>query len=93
MALCGRECLELTSEAIKILSINFYCNKQIENNENFYEKHYQNWKNSSSVVNEKFYHLVEISLFNTLALSKIIDLTLITILELNKIQKIIYLVW
>ena len=36
MELCGMECIDLTSDIIKILGIYFSCNKKFERNKNFF---------------------------------------------------------
>lgn len=41
MALCGGECIDLTTKAIKILSVNFSYKKQIQNDGKLpHETHY-----------------------------------------------------
>ena len=93
MELCGMECIDLTKNSVKILGIHFSYNKKIENEENFIKfiKKIENvlkiWKTRNLTVQGK------ITIFKTLAISKVIHLALVTnvphviIDQLNKIQK------
>ena len=91
--LCGMKCIDLTKNSVKILGIHFSYNKKIENEENFIKliKKIENvlkiWRIRNLTVQGK------ITIFKTLAISKVIHLALITnvpqviIDQLNKIQK------
>ena len=93
LALCGMDCFDLTKKTIKILGIHFSYNKKLETEENFIryvwkiEKVLKLWRMRNLTLEEK------ITIFKTLAISKIIHLSLVTnvptqiIKELNKIQK------
>ena len=93
MELCGMECIDLTKNSVKILGIHFSYNKKIENEENFIKliKKIENvlkiWRIRNLTVQGK------ITIFKTLAISKVIHLALVTnvpqviIDQLNKIQK------
>ena len=93
MALCGMDCIDLTKKTIKILGIHFSYNKKLETEENFIrhvwkiEKVLKLWRMRNLTLEGK------ITIFKTLAISKIIHLSLVTnvptqiINELNKIQK------
>ena len=87
------ECTDLTKKSVKILGIHFSYNKKIENEENFIKliKKIENvlkiWRIRNLTVQGK------ITIFKTLAISKVIHLALVTnvpqaiIDQLNKIQK------
>ena len=93
MELCRMECTDLTNNSVKILCIHFSYNKKIENEENFIKliKKIENvlkiWRIRNLTVQGK------ITIFKTLAISKVIHLALVTnvpqviIDQLNKIQK------
>ena len=93
MELCGMECIDLTKNLVKILGIHFSYNEKIENEENFIKliKKIENvlkiWRIRNLTVQGK------ITIFKTLAISKVIHLALVTnvpqviIDQLNKIQK------
>ena len=93
MELCGMECIDLTKNSIKILGIHFSYNKKIENEVNFikFVKKIENvlkiWRLRNLTIQGK------ITIFKTLAISKVIHLGLVTnvpqviIDQLNKIQK------
>ena len=93
LALCGMDCIDLTKKTIKVLGIHFSYNKKLETEENFIrhvwkiEKVLKLWRMRNLTVEGK------ITIFKTLAISKIIHLSLVTnvpteiINELNKIQK------
>ena len=87
------DCIDLTEKTIKILGIHFSCNKKLETEENFIrhvrkiEKVLKLWSMRNLTVEGK------ITNFKTLAISKIIHLSLVTdvpteiINKLNKMQK------
>ena len=87
------ECTDLTNNSVKILGIHFSYNKKIEIEENFIKliKKIENvlkiWRIRNLTVQGK------ITIFKTLAISKVIHLALVTnipqviIDQLNKIQK------
>ena len=89
----GMEGIDLTNNSIKILGIHFSYNKKFENEENFIKliKKIENvlkiWRIRNLTVQGK------ITIFKTLAISKVIHLALVTnipqviIDQLNKIQK------
>ena len=93
LAICGMNCIGLTKNTIKILCIHFSYDKKLENEENFIrharkiEKVLKLWRMRNLTMERK------ITVFKTLAVSKIIHLSLVTnvpteiINELNKIQK------
>ena len=93
MELCAMKCIDLTKNSVKILGIHFSYNKKIENEENFIKliKKIENvlkiWRIRNLTVQGK------ITIFKTLAISKVIHLALVTnvshviIDQLNKIQK------
>ena len=90
--LCGMKCIDLTKNSVKILGIHFSYNKKIEKEENFIKliKKIENvlkiWRIRNVNVQGK------ITIFKTLAISKVIHLALVTnvpqviIDQLNKIQ-------
>ena len=77
MELCGMECIDLTKNSVKILGIHFSYNKKIENEENFIKliKKIENvlkiWRIRNLTVQDK------ITIFKTLAISKVIHLALV----------------
>ena len=91
--LCGMECIDLTKNSVKVLGIHFSYNRKIENEENFikFVKKIENvlkvWRTRNLTVQGK------ITIFKTLAISKVIHLALVTnvprviIVQLNEIQK------
>ena len=93
MELCRMECIDLTNNSMKILGIHFSYNKKIETEENFIKliKKIENvlkiWRIRNLTVQGK------ITIFKTLAISKVIHLALVTnipqgiIDQLNKIRK------
>ena len=93
MELCGMECIDLTKKSAKILGIHFSYNTKIEIEDNFIKliKKIENvlkiWRIRNLTVQGK------ITIFKTLAISKVIHLALVTnvpkviIDQLNKIQK------
>ena len=93
VALCGMECIDLTTKTIKILGIHFSYNNNVKNNENFM-KHIRKIEQVLKLWRMRYLSIEgKITVFKTLALSKIIHLALVTdvpkstILALNKIQK------
>ena len=93
VALCGMECIDLTTKTIKILGIHFSYNNIVKNNENFM-KHIRKIEQVLKLWRMRYLSIEgKITVFKTLALSKIIHLALVTdvpkstILALNKIQK------
>ena len=93
MALCGMECVNLKNNTIKILGIHFSYNRRLKNDENYIryiiknEKSLKLWRMRQLTIEGK------ISIFKTLAIPKIVHLTLVkdvpsnTITQLEKIQK------
>ena len=93
VALCGMECVNREKDTIKILGIHYSYNQALENDENFtdqiikIENVLKIWRSRSLNLEGK------ITVFKSLALSKIIHLPLVktfpntTVEELNKIQK------
>ena len=93
MELCRMECIDLTNNSVKILGIHFSYNKKIETEENFIKLIKKNenvlkiWGIRNLTVQGK------ITIFKTLAISKVIHLALVTnipqgiIDQLNKIRK------
>ena len=93
VALCGMECIDLTTKTIKILGIHFSYNSNVKNNENFM-KHIRKIEQVLKLWRMRYLSIEgKITAFKTLAFSKIIHLALVTdvpkstILALNKIQK------
>ena len=92
-ALCGMVCTDLTKEKIKILGIHYSYNKHIQVEKNFYdhvkaiETVLKVWRMRNLTLQGK------ITIFKTLAISKIVHLALVlpvpssVIKELNKIQQ------
>ena len=93
MALCGMERVNLKNSAIKILGIHFLYSKRLENDENYkryiikFETLLKLWRMRQLTIEGK------ILIFKTLAISKIVHLTLMRdvpsspIAQLEKIQK------
>ena len=93
VALCRMECIDLTTKTIKILGIHFSYNNNVKNNKNFM-KHIRKIEQVLKLWRMRYLSIEgKITVFKTLALSKIIHLALVTdvpkstILALNKIQK------
>ena len=78
MAACGIKCVDLTIESIKILGVHFSYNQNLQIQKNFLKSitNMQNvlnlWRMRKTALEGK------VSIFKTLALSKIVYLTLIT---------------
>ena len=97
VALCGMRCVNLYEDTIKILGIHFSYNKQLENDENFkkyiakIEYVLKLWRASNLSLEGK------ITVFKSLALSKITHLALVKTIplsiidQLNKTQK--HFIW
>ena len=93
LALCRMDCIDLTKKTLKMLGIHFSFNKKPETEEKFIrhvrkiKKVLKLWRTGNLTVEEK------ITIFKTLAISKIVHLSLVTnfpmeiINEPNKIQK------
>ena len=93
VALCGVECVNLLTNTIKILGIYFSYNKKLENEKNFLD-HITKLQKVINIWKMRNLSLLgKITIFKTLALSKIIHLALATnvltatIESLSKIQK------
>ena len=91
--LCGMECIDLTKSSVKILGIHFSYNKKIENEENFI-KLIKKIENVLKIrVTRNLTVQGKITIFKTLAISKVFHLALVTNVphaisdQLNKIQK------
>ena len=92
MALCGMECVNLKNNTIKILGINFSYHRSLENYKNYrryiikIEKLLKLSRRRQLAIESK------ISIFKTLAISKVVDLALVkdvpysTIAQLENIQ-------
>ena len=93
LALCGMHCIDLTKKTIKVLGIHFSYNKKLDTEENFIRHVWKVQKSTKVMENAKSDSEGKITIFKTLAISKIIHLSLVTnvptqiIKELNKIQK------
>ena len=93
LALCGMKCVNLNNDVIKILGLCYSYGKKLENEKNFLNHiiKLQNVLNTWRMRN--LFLLGKISVFKTLAFSKIIHLPLVTSVPsstidlLNKIQK------
>ena len=91
--LCGMKCVNLNNDVIKTLGLCYSYDKKLENEQNFLSRimKLQNALNMWKIRN--LFLLGKISIFKTLAFSKIIHLTLVTSVPtstidlLNKIQK------
>ena len=78
VALCGVECVNLLTNAIKILGIYFSYNKKLENEKNFLD-HITKLQKVINIWKMRNLSLLgKITVFKTLALSKIIHLALVT---------------
>ena len=93
MAVCGINCIDLTTETIKILGVHFSYNQKLKIQKNFV-KSITNMQNVLNLWRMRNITLEgKIIIFKTLALSKIVYLTLITsfskqlIEEIQRIQK------
>ena len=88
MALCGMECIDLTSDIIKILGIYFSYNKKLEQEKNFFNHivKIQNilklWKLRNLSIEGR------IVVFKSLAISKLTHLALITEITTSTINLI-----
>ena len=92
LTLCGMNCIDLSKQTMKILGIHFSYNKKLETEENFIrhvrkiEKALKLWRMPNLTLERKT------TIFKTLAIFKIIHLSLVPnvptqiINELNKIQ-------
>ena len=97
LALCGMECIDLMLSAIKILGVYYSYDKNFGNQENFInlvlktEKLLRLWRMRNLSIAGK------ITVFKTLAISKIVHLALVkvipnsVILELDEIKKAFYM--
>ena len=97
VALCGMKNIDLNNETVKILGIHFSYNKKLEQEENFIshitkiENILKIWRMRKLTIEGK------ITVFKSLAISKIIHLALITsvhsstVKQLNKIQQ--HFIW
>ena len=90
---CGKKCLNLNNDVIKILGICYSYDKKLENEKNFLN-HFKKLQNVLNMWRMKNWSLLgKISIFKTLGFSKTIHLTLVTSVHsstidlLNKIQK------
>ena len=93
VAVCGMNCIDLTTETTKILGIHFSYNSQVQNEQNYLntvksiEKVLKLWRMRNLLLAGK------ITVFKTLAISKIVYLAMMTpvpnqiINELYKLQK------
>ena len=93
MTLCGTVCIDLTKETIKILGIHYCYNTQIRIEKNFFE-HIKAIERVLNVWRMRCLSLEgKITIFETLAISKIVHLALVLpvpsslIKELKKIQQ------
>ena len=96
MAVCGIKCIDLTTETIKILGVHFSYNQKLKTQKNFVKSitNMQNvlnlWRMRNIMLEGK------IIIFKTLALPKVVYLTLITSFskqlseEIQRIQKALY---
>ena len=93
VALCGVECVNFLTNAIKILGIYFSYNKKLENEKNFLDHITKLQKVINIWKMQNLSLLGKITIFKMLALSKIIHLALVTnvptatIELLSKMQK------
>ena len=93
LALYGMKCVNLNNDVIKILGLCYYYDRKLETEKNFLN-HIIKFQNILNMWRMKSLSLLsKISIFKTLAFSKIIHLALVTstpsstIDLLNKIQK------
>ena len=97
LALCGMECIDLMFNAVKILGVYYSFDKNFENQENFInlvlkiEKLLRPWRMQNLTISGK------ITVFKTLAISKIVHPAIVKIIpnsvifELDKIKK--HFIW
>ena len=86
LALCGIKCVNLNNETVKILGINFSYNKNIEQDKTFSE-HILNIKSILKLWRMRQLTLEgRITVFKSLAISKVIHLLMITKLHNNTID-------
>ena len=76
MAFCGMECIDLTSDIIKILGIYFSSNKKLEQEKNFFN-HIVNIQNILKLWKPRNLS-IERTIFKALAISKLTHLALVT---------------
>ena len=93
VSFCGMRCVNLYEDTIKILGIHYSYNKQLENDDNF-KKYIAKIENVLKLWTVRSLSLEgKITVFKSLALSKITHLTLVKIMppsiidQLNKTQK------
>ena len=88
LALCGMDCIDLTKTTIKLLGIHFSYNKKLETEENSIrnvrkiEKVLKLWRMRNLSVEGK------ITIFKTLAISKIIHFSLVTNVPMEIINEL-----
>ena len=93
MALCGMECINLTSDVIKILGIYFSYNKKLEQEKNFFNHivKIQNilklWKLRNLSIEGR------IAVFKSLAISELTHLALVTEIPTSTINLLIKYRW
>ena len=87
MALCGMECIDLTSDIIKILGIYFSSNKKLEQEKNFFN-HIVNMQNNLKLRKPRNLS-IERTIFKSLVISKLTHLALVTEIPSSKINLII----
>ena len=93
MALCGMECIDLTSDVIKILGIYFSYNKKLEQEKNFFNHivKIQNilklWKLRNLSIEGR------IAVFKSLAISELTHLALVTEIPTSTINLVIKCRW
>ena len=93
MALCGMECIDLTSDVIKILGIYFSYNKKLEQEKNFFNHivKIQNilklWKLRNLSIEGR------IAVFKSLAISELTHLALVTEIRTSTINLLIKYRW
>ena len=93
VALCGMRCIDLVSNIVKILGIYYSYNEKLEIQENF-KRHFIKIKKNSRIWRMRDLSIPgKITVFKTLAISKIVHLALVKtipnsiIQELGKIKK------
>ena len=96
VALCGMRCIDLVSNIVKILGIYYSYNEKLEIQENF-KRHFIKIKKNSRIWRMRDLSIPgKITVFKTLAISKIVHLALVKIIpnsiiqELNKFKKHLY---
>ena len=88
MAVCGIKCIDLTRETTKILGVHFSYNQKLKTQKNFV-KSITNMQNVLNLWRMRNITLEgKIIIFKTLALSKIVYLTLITSFSEQLIEEI-----